>query len=79
MIENILQAYGIDPHQSQVELLTSGLINNTWKVSCEGKDYIVQRINDQVFKKPFGVAENIRMIDEYLKEHSPSYLFVYKF
>jgi len=76
MIENILQAYGIEPRQSQVESLTSGLINNTWKVSSEGKDYIVQRINDQVFRKPFGVAENIRMIDEYLKEHSPSYLFV---
>ena len=76
MIEDILRTYGIDPQRSQVELLTSGLINNTWKVACEGKDYIVQRINEQVFKKPFEVAANIRMIDAYLKEHSPNYLFV---
>jgi Ser/Thr protein kinase RdoA (MazF antagonist) len=76
MIENILEAYGIDPHHSHVEPLTSGLINSTWKVSSEGKEYIFQRINHLVFKKPFEVAANIRMIDGYLKEHSPSYLFV---
>ena len=76
MIDNVLQSYGIDRQKSKVESLTSGLINNTWKVST-GKDaYIVQRINHQVFKKPFEVAANIRMIDAYLKEHSPSYLFV---
>jgi Ser/Thr protein kinase RdoA (MazF antagonist) len=71
-----LQSYGIDPRKSKVESLTSGLINNTWKVSTEKDAYIVQRINHQVFKKPFEVAANIRMIDAYLKEHSPSYLFV---
>lgn len=76
MIENILRIYGIDPQRSQVESLTSGLINNTWKVTSEGKEYIVQRINEQVFKKPFEVAANIRMIDAYLREHSPNYLFV---
>lgn len=76
MIEKVLKVYGIDPQTSQVESLTSGLINNTWKVTTEGKDFIVQRINNQVFRKPFEVAANIRMIDRYLKEHSPSYLFV---
>jgi len=76
MIEKILEAYGIDPKKSQAESLTSGLINNTWKVSDEKGQYIVQRINDQVFKKPFEVAANIQMIDEYLKANSQSYLFV---
>src|SRR5687768_12266561 len=76
MIDEILQAYGIDPRKSKVESLTSGLINNTWKVSIGEDAYIVQRINHQVFKKPFEVAANIRMIDRFLKEHSPSYLFV---
>ncbi|MDQ2656432.1 MAG: aminoglycoside phosphotransferase family protein [Bacteroidota bacterium] len=76
MIEKVLKVYGIDPQTSQVESLTSGLINNTWKVTTEGKEFIVQRINHQVFRKPFEVAANIRMIDRYLKEHSSSYLFV---
>jgi Ser/Thr protein kinase RdoA (MazF antagonist) len=75
MIEKILGGYGID-RDSRVEVLTSGLINNTWKVSSDDGTYIVQRINDQVFKKPFEVAANIRLIDGYLKEHSPAYLFV---
>lgn len=76
IIERVLQAYGLDPRQSQVESLTSGLINNTWKVTYGGKQYILQRINHHVFKKPLEVAENIRRIADYLKKHSPSYLFV---
>lgn len=76
MIDEILQAYGINPQESQITLLTSGLINTTWRVSFAEKEYIVQRINHHVFKKPLEVAANIRMIDQYLKEHSPSYLFV---
>lgn len=76
MIESILKAYGLDPRQCQVTPLTSGLINNTWKVSGEDAEYIVQRINEQVFKAPLEIAANIRMIDGYLAEHSPSYLFV---
>lgn len=77
MIERVLGAYGIAPEESRIEPLTSGLINNTWKVTDkEGKVYIAQRINDQVFRKPLEVAENIRLIDDYLKQNSPAYLFV---
>lgn len=76
MIESILQAYAMDPKRSQIESLTSGLINNTWRVTTGGKQYILQRINHQVFRKPFEVAENIRRIADYLKENSPNYLFV---
>jgi Ser/Thr protein kinase RdoA (MazF antagonist) len=76
MIDAVLRNYGLNPGDSKVEPLTSGLINNTWKVTSGDKAYIVQRINDQVFKKPLGIAENIRMIDEYLKRNAPDYLFV---
>ncbi len=76
MISGILNAYGIHSEHSRVEPLVSGLINRTWKVTSGKNQYIVQRINDRVFKKPYEVAENIRMIDVYLKEHAPGYLFV---
>ncbi len=76
MIDKILKLYGVDPETCQVASLTSGLINNTWKVSAAEGEFIVQRVNDQVFRKPFEVAANIRMINSFLKEHSPSYLFV---
>jgi len=76
MISPILNAYGIKAEQCIVEPLVSGLINKTWKITCGSQAYILQRINDHVFKKPGEIAENIRMIDDYLKKHSPDYLFV---
>jgi Ser/Thr protein kinase RdoA (MazF antagonist) len=76
MISTILNEYGIKPEQCKVEPLVSGLINKTWKITCGNQAYILQRINDHVFKKPNQIAENIRMIDDYLKKNSPDYLFV---
>ncbi len=76
MISSILKAYGIQFDTCSVEPLVSGLINRTWKVTRSDQSFILQRINDNVFKKPVEIAENIRMIDEYLKEHALDYLFV---
>jgi Ser/Thr protein kinase RdoA (MazF antagonist) len=76
MIASILNAYGIKFEDSQVETLASGLINSTWKVTHQQQQYIVQRINDNVFKEPYKLAANISMLDRYLVEHSPDYLFV---
>jgi Ser/Thr protein kinase RdoA (MazF antagonist) len=76
MISSILQAYGIPYENSRVEVIASGLINRTWKITHNEQPFILQRINDHVFKKPYQLAENIRMIDRYLAQHNPSYLFV---
>lgn len=75
MTDTILKAYGLQ-ETARLEPLTSGLINRTWKVIEGENQFILQQINDQVFKKPYDLAENIRMVDLYLKEHSPQYLFV---
>ena len=75
MISTILNAYGISA-ESKIDQLTSGLINKTWKVTDGENQFILQQINHQVFKKPYDIAANIRMVDEYLKEHAPKYLFV---
>lgn len=76
MISSILKAYGIPALDCTVEPLVSGLINKTLKIKTENQAYILQRINNNVFKKPNDIAENIRMIDEYLKVNDPDYLFV---
>ena len=75
MISSVLNSYNIN-EEALVEPLTSGLINRTWKITAGENQFILQQINTQVFKKPFEVANNIRQIMEYLKEHSPGYLFV---
>lgn len=76
MISAILNEYGIQADQCQVEALVSGLINRTWKVTCGNHAFILQRINNNVFKKPNEIADNIRLLYVYLNEHSPDYLFV---
>lgn len=74
-MKHILTQYGL-PEKSKLIPLVSGLINSTWKVVDDERKYILQKINDGVFKKPFHLAENIRMIGDHLKTHSPDYLFV---
>lgn len=76
MISSILEAYNIDPSQSILEPLSSGLINGTWKVTYRSQQYILQRINRNVFKDPDQLADNLRLLNNYVKEHAPSYLFV---
>ncbi|WP_276372342.1 aminoglycoside phosphotransferase family protein [Chryseolinea sp. H1M3-3] len=75
MIKSILETFNIRG-ESMVEPLTSGLINRTWKVTDGDKQFILQQINDHVFKRPTELAANIRMLHQYLKAQSPDYLFV---
>ena len=74
MFEKILKEFGINVN-AQIKPFGSGLINNTWLITDKAKDFILQRINDNVFKKPLDIATNIRLIDEYLEENHPDYLF----
>ena len=74
MLSSILRHYGISDFEAQP--LASGLINRTWRVSAVSGTFILQRVNDQVFKEPWKLADNLRCLDEYLRLHHPDYLFV---
>ena len=76
MLQPILLAYGLQPGKLNVTTFGSGLINDTWRIKNGQKDYILQRINNSVFKHPEDVAHNIRVISQYLHSHHPEYLFV---
>lgn len=75
MFEKIFKEFGIDTKAS-VKPFGSGLINNTWLISENENDLILQRINHNVFKQPFDIAANIRLICEYLKANHPHHLFI---
>ena len=75
MFETIFKEFAIDPNVS-VKPFGSGLINNTWLISGNENDLILQRINHNIFKQPFDIAGNIRLIGEYLKAQHPDYLFI---
>jgi Ser/Thr protein kinase RdoA (MazF antagonist) len=76
MPQSVLPAYGLDPKSFVIEAFGSGLINNTWKVSANGDEYILQRVNHTVFKEPEDIANNLTLVGSYLKTHHPEYKFV---
>ena len=75
-MRNILSAFGLDEKDCIVIPFGKGLINSTWQVKNKNKKYILQRINNSIFKNPENIAFNIRVIADYLKAHFPTHLFV---
>jgi Ser/Thr protein kinase RdoA (MazF antagonist) len=75
MLTNILNAFGLNADSTTVEPFGSGLINNTWKILAEDKAYILQRINTNVFKSPQDIADNLVLLQDYLHQTAPGYLF----
>jgi Ser/Thr protein kinase RdoA (MazF antagonist) len=73
-VQEVLSHYGL--RASSVQAITSGLINNTWKAAAGGANYIVQKVNHQVFTKPFELADNICRLKSFLEERHPLYLFI---
>lgn len=76
MTASVLPAYGLNGETLSVESFGSGLINRTWKVTTPLKSYILQRVNETVFTRPYDIAHNLRLIADHLKVHHPAYLFV---
>jgi Ser/Thr protein kinase RdoA (MazF antagonist) len=76
MFNDILTAYDLDPADCDIYRLESGLINYTWKVTIQDKEYILQQINTQVFKNPYNIAENLETLNQYITRIAPGYLFV---
>lgn len=75
MPHSILAAYNFNRPGVQLKPFGSGLINNTWKVVDSDKEYILQRINDSIFKQPENIENNIKKVAAYLKENHPGYNF----
>ena len=53
----------------------NGHINDTCLVTCrveeEYKKYILQRINHEIFKKPWELMENVVKVTEFLRKKIP--------
>jgi len=75
MMDNILNAFGLSSVNYSITPFGSGLINATWKVSDGDDQYVLQRINKNVFKVPQDIANNLVQLESYLKETAPEYLF----
>ena len=51
----------------EVEPISTGNINSTLKIKAEGANYILQKINKFVFKKPEEVMRNIRRVSRFVE------------
>jgi Ser/Thr protein kinase RdoA (MazF antagonist) len=75
-MNSILQQYGSQFQNDSLEVISGGLINQTWKVSAKGENFILQRINDNVFKEPQKIATNIRFLADHLTAIESDYFLV---
>ena len=71
----VLAAYDLPINELAVETISTGLINSTWLVKNSHQSFILQKVNDNVFKNPEAIANNIKLIADYLSKHQPGYLF----
>ncbi len=76
MIEQVLDGFGLDGKAAEYKRFGSGLINNTWKISTKDGEYILQKVNTDVFSTPRDISANIAMIKKYLDQVAPTYFFV---
>ena len=76
MLQKVFTAFGLNEAFDKAVTFGSGLINHTWKIKNGNNTFILQRINDQIFKDPGAIAYNIEITARYLRQHYPDYLFV---
>ncbi|MHB1921388.1 MAG: phosphotransferase enzyme family protein [Chitinophagaceae bacterium] len=74
----ILSAFGLSYSDCSFEKFGSGHINYTIRIyhRKDGKYYVLQRINTQVFKDPETIARNHRLASDYLSKKFPDYFFL---
>ncbi len=76
----ILVGFDINKEDYNIERYGSGLINHTFRLRHKSgkprKDLLLQRINTQVFKKPYNIAQNHRKAANFLAANHPDYFFL---
>lgn len=76
MIDDVLISYGLSLIGSKIVPYGSGLINHTYKLTANNQNYILQEINTNIFKAPYHIVNNLALIEKYINETAPGYLFV---
>ena len=69
-ILNIIQSFDVEDTFLEIQRLGDGLINGTFKVLGEKQNYVLQRINQQVFPNPKAIMENMEYVAKHLKSKS---------
>ncbi len=65
-LEQVCSKFKIDGHYISALPYGEGHINDTYLVNTTGMRYILQRVNDSVFKKPEKVIENVKKVTDFM-------------
>ncbi|MGN0621180.1 MAG: phosphotransferase enzyme family protein [Porcipelethomonas sp.] len=76
---NVTVKFGIDRYYASSERITSGHINDTYKITySENEKYILQRVNKDVFSCPEKIMHNIKLLSNAVSDNDriiiPEYL-----
>lgn len=68
--QEALDAYANPPDEFAVKPITSGLINQSFKVTSKttGGSFLLQKINQHVFREPEKVQQNYELLWKYLRD-----------
>ena len=66
-LQNILAGFNLKGDYELINTYTMGHINETYKVRVQDNLYVLQRINDKVFKDIDSLMYNIGLVTCYLK------------
>lgn len=67
-IQDIASQFNFEGDYQSKKPYGSGHINDTFKLTYTGGDYILQRINTNIFTKPYELMDNVVKVTEFLKE-----------
>jgi hypothetical protein len=68
ILEKVCSAFIKDAVLEEFENIPNGHINVTDRVKVNGRNYILQRINTNIFRDPVGLIGNISSVTEFLRE-----------
>ena len=67
-IERLLTHYNYDFSQATVVSLGNGHINSTFKLCASERDFVLQKLNHEIFTKPLQLCHNAQQINQHLLE-----------
>jgi Ser/Thr protein kinase RdoA (MazF antagonist) len=70
VIRDVVGAFGSCKDSTVVKPLGNGNINDTYLVQDSSRRYVVQRINNNVFPRPFEVASNFALVSAHIARKS---------
>jgi Ser/Thr protein kinase RdoA (MazF antagonist) len=74
-VDDVLQKFGLQASDFKSNRIGSGHIHETYRLSGSA-DYVLQRVNNKIFKHPETIASNLRIAAAFLKKNYPAYPFL---